>query len=635
MKTSFLALTLLCFIEANAQWNANPIINKAVCTLAGNQNTTQSVSDGNGGILIVWNDDRAGNSDIYAQKLDANGIAQWAANGVLVCGNSTQQYVTAVVSDGNGGVIISWLDYRNDVGFTNRDAYAQRMNNAGIALWAADGVPVSTYAGDQVPFSMVAFGTGAIICWEDYRNINPNSDIYAQFIDGNGNAQWAVNGVAICNAAKLQLAPQMITDGTSSVMFVWQDARVTNYTYDIYAQRVNASGVAQWAANGIAICTANGSQGNVCVVSDGGTGAIICWNDFRYNVANDIFCQKINAAGVSQWTADGVPVCTAFNDQAQSQAIADGAGGMIMVWLDYRNGAGFSTKDIYAQKINASGTAMWTLNGQPISVALGTELGYKIVSNGSGGCIVTWHDNRTGNNDVYAQQLNSSGSVLWLTNGMVIGNAANDQEYATSISDNNGGAILAWADNRNSSNYDIYSSRLFSNGTLPLNNLELSIAKMANANVLQWNANEQIAPAYFDIEISYADYQFKNLFRLYPGTTPQMRYSFTDQKLVNEYSKLYYRVKQMGVDGNYTVSNIVTVIRDKQKKAMLYPNPVSSILHFSVGEVGKTLVLTDNTGKEVERIKITKPFSTISIQQLSAAVYYLNYDGQVLPFVKR
>jgi hypothetical protein len=218
---------------------------------------------------------------------------------------------------------------------------------------------------------------------------------------------------------------------------------------------------------------------------------------------------------------------------------------------------------------------------------------------------------------------------------VVIGNAANDQEYAATISDNNGGAILAWADRRNGTDYDIFSSRLFNNGTLPLNNLELSITKMPDKNVLQWNTNEQITTAYFDIEISDNNYQFKKLFTLHPSTILQTSYSFTDQKLENEYPKLYYRIKQIGVDGSYTFSNIVTVIRDKQKKATFYPNPVSNILHFSVREIGKTLVLTDNTGKEVERIKITKPFSTISIQHLPAANYYLSYDGQILPFIKR
>ena len=41
---------------------------------------------------------------------------------------------------------------------------------------------------------------------------------------------------------------------------VWQDLR-PGPTYDIYAQRLNSSGVVQWAATGAAVCTVLRSSG--------------------------------------------------------------------------------------------------------------------------------------------------------------------------------------------------------------------------------------------------------------------------------------------------------------------------------------------------------------------------------------
>jgi hypothetical protein len=53
----------------------------------------------------------------------------------------------------------------------------------------------------------------------------------------------------------------------------------------------------------------------------------------------------------AEWLADGVPLCTAPNDQTGPTSVADGAGGMIVAWHDYRSGH----FDIYAQHVLASG----------------------------------------------------------------------------------------------------------------------------------------------------------------------------------------------------------------------------------------------------------------------------------------
>ena len=61
----------------------------------------------------------------------------------------------------------------------------------------------------------------------------------------------------------------------------------------------------------------------------------------------DIYAQRVNAAGSPQWTADGVALCTAANDQRDPTIVSDGAGGAIVTWDDRRNGG----YDIYAQHV--------------------------------------------------------------------------------------------------------------------------------------------------------------------------------------------------------------------------------------------------------------------------------------------
>ena len=172
----------------------------------------------------------------------------------------------------------------------------------------------------------------------------------------------------------------------------------------------------------------------------------------------------MSATGVVQWTANGVAICTAAEDQAFSTITSDGAGGAIITWYDYRIGTNY---DIYAQRINSSGAVQWTANGVAICTAARHQEFPTITSDGAGGAIITWRDRRSGTNwDVYARRINAAGAVQWTDNGVAISTAANDQLYPTIVSDGAGGAIITWQDYRSGTNWDIYAQQVSANGQL-------------------------------------------------------------------------------------------------------------------------------------------------------------------------
>src|SRR5207247_977722 len=128
----------------------------------------------------------------------------------------------------------------------------------------------------------------------------------------------------------------IVSDGAGGAIVTWTDQRDTIATgSDIYAQRVNAAGVPQWAANGVALCTAANDQVAPTIASDGAGGAIATWTDGRSG-NNDIYAQLVNPAGVPQWTAGGVALCTAAADQRLPTITSDRAGGAIVAWEDDR-----------------------------------------------------------------------------------------------------------------------------------------------------------------------------------------------------------------------------------------------------------------------------------------------------------
>ena len=452
----------LVITSTYAQWSTDPNVNNAICTSIGDQTYPTIISDGSGGAIIVWPDYRNGstNSDIYVQRIDASGVLQWTADGVAISTASNDQTLPTIVNDGNGGAIIAWTDYRNG---NNYDIYAQRINVSGIVQWAADGVAISTAADYQAYPTIVSDGIGgAIIIWQDRRS-GINYDIYAQRINANGAAQWTADGVAIGIEVGPQEFPKAISDGSGGAITTWNDHRSGNY--DIYAQLIDSNGEVQWRANGDSICTALWEQSSPNLVSDGNGGAIITWEDFRTSPVA-IYAQRINASGVVQWVLDGVPISALVYSQVSPTILSDESGGAIITWQVNSSGNDY---DIFVQRIDTNGTLQWTVNDVAICTANYNQQDPKIISDGTGGAIITWEDQRSGTNyDIYAQRIDASGLVQWAANGVAISTATYDQIFPTLVSDGSSGAIITWQDYRVAypDSVDIYAQQVNANGNL-------------------------------------------------------------------------------------------------------------------------------------------------------------------------
>ena len=430
-----------------------------ITTESNSQGDPRICSDGAGGAIITWNDYRNGNWDIYAQRINSTGDVQWISNGTVVSNASSNQRSPQICSDGAGGAIITWNDYRNG----NDDIYIQRINSTGDVQWISNGTVICNASNMQLSPDICSGGVGgAIIAWQDYRNSGTTGyDIYIQRINSSGDVQWISNGTVICNASNDQSKPQIYSDGAEGAIITWQDFR--NGNSDIYAQRINSTGDVQWTNNGTVICNASNHQFNPVICSDDAGGAIIVWEDNKNSgtTGYDIFIQRINSTGSILWTNNGTVICIASNDQRHPEIGSDGAGGAIVSWYDYRSDSNF---DIYTQRINTTGEVQWTTNGIFISSPYTGEEEYApICSDGANGAIITWPDYRnsaTTNRDIYAQRVDSNGVIKWTSNQLVICSEINDQGTPQICSDGAGGAIFAWADRRRPSNYDIYTQRI-------------------------------------------------------------------------------------------------------------------------------------------------------------------------------
>jgi hypothetical protein len=443
----------------HAQWRVN---GAPVCQAANAQDHAQIIPDGSGGAIIAWQDFRSGTSyDIYAQKLNAAGVPQWPADGVAICVVQEDQEYPTLVSDGAGGAIILWTDERNG----NYDIYAQRVGASGVPLWDADGKPVCTDASDQFHPTTVEDGVGgAIAAWEDLRSGN-GAALYVQRVSSSGVQQWQTDGVPLLSARGTgPRYPQIVSDDAQGGIVVWEEDRGLGAGWDVYARRVNAAGVPQWSATGSELCTAAADQYYTTAVSDHLGGAIASWEDGR-SVASgwDIYAQRVDVDGVPQWSEDGVPVCTAQKAQEYPFLVADGTGGAIFAWYDYRSS---TTSDIYAQWVNVAGAPQWGSDGVALCTADRTQEDVVLASDGAGGAIVSWYDLRSGiSSDIYAQGIDAAGAQWPIADGLAVCSEGSGQASQKIASDDAGGAIVTWVDYRGG-NADIYAQRMYANGAV-------------------------------------------------------------------------------------------------------------------------------------------------------------------------
>ncbi len=453
------AFTAIVPVVTFSQWQGNP-----VTTAVNDQIDPMMTTDGSGGTIITWQDKHNGKYEIYAQRMNSDGNAVWSTNGIPICTTDTN-YNPIIVSDGSGGAIIAWQSYR---GSATADIYAQRVNSSGAVQWTTNGVPVCVIVFEQDTVSMISDGLGgAILTWQDYRSNNGFADIYAQRVNSSGAMVWTANGVNICNQAAAQRGPRLVSDGSGGAFITWFDNRAGNY--DIYTQRIGSAGAVQWTTNGVATCTMAADQLKPDISTDGAGGAIVVWSDYRSSTDFNIYAQRMGPSGAIVWAVDGVVMNNnVAYDQTDPMIVSDGMSGAIISWTDYRTG---TTADIYAQRVNSTGAVQWTATGVIICTSSNNQIKSQLVSDGNNGAYITWEDHRNaGNSDIYAQRIASNAAINWAATGFAICTAANDQLKPMIVSNGSLGAIVVWQDYRSGNNFDIYETGFNTTGFVAVEN---------------------------------------------------------------------------------------------------------------------------------------------------------------------
>ena len=189
-------------------------------------------------------------------------------------------------------------------------------------------------------------------------------------------------------------------------------------------------------------------------------------------------------AGWSSDPAANVPVCKAPNVQTGPRMIPQGAGGVYIVWTDFRAGMPvgdsdyYEFGDIYLQRLGAGGAVApgWPLDGIAVCREAKRQDHPVLAPDGKGGVFVAWVDYRAETNDadVYLQHIAPQGVPApgWPAAGMALGTRPNfEPRFPCIVPDGAGGVIVVFTDvvyvpSRNYYTSDVFAARIEADGRL-------------------------------------------------------------------------------------------------------------------------------------------------------------------------
>ena len=474
----------------------------AISVATGYQSQPDVSFDGTN-FMVVWQDERSDTSDIYASRVDQDGIVL-DPTGILVSGATDEQNYPFIDFDGTN-YFVAWYDQRTGI---DNDIYGTLLGTDGTVL-NPSGIAISTAANDQNLSSVSFDGTNYLVTWHDRRD-GSDYDIYGARVDQSGvvqeptgiqisdldaqqvtpaavsyNGQWLVawrdnrngsyndifgsrisasgtvtdeDGILISSSVPAQSKPAVAFDGTNYLV-VWQEDRGGGPPFDIYGMRITPGGY-YLDTDPIPISTVSGSQEYPAVAFDNDSTFLVVWQDDRSGSSHDIYGARVTTSG-NVLDPPGIAISTATGRQRFPSVAFDGTN-FLVVWGDERGGV--STDDIYGTLVQPNGNVS-SPSGNIIADDDYWQDNPSVAFDGTN-YLVVWDDYGSGtfDEDIYGVRVNQTGVPI--DGSSIAISTADNGQYRPVVAFDGTNYLVVWFDRRISNASDIYGTRVHQNGTI-------------------------------------------------------------------------------------------------------------------------------------------------------------------------
>ena len=437
-----------------AQWNPNTYVNLLISGLS--DDDQQSIPTTDGKTWIAFFSLTAGNYNMMAQLLDANGNKLLGPDGLVVSTQTSGSaiYVFNVCIDASNNLVIACQDQR----ISTMQAVCYKISQTGAQLWGSSGVILGA---GLSPYPATLSTGETVVAW----NESTSSTLKIQKISVGGVPEWATpvsvmvgttkttrgqliantngkftnvfqkKGVGVSTTLYSQAydstglalyTPVQISNQTSSgsrYYSILTDADTTYFGYFVsqgsrfnsFLQRINPNGTIPFGMNGSNFNTSVGASDNYQMVTDINMtpGSTYIWSvcNFCNTLQSQygIYVQKfLKTSGARQFTdqAKVLYPITANFDQHVSRITLLTDGPMFLEYdVNYK---------IYAIRLNSTGDFVWPGNRVELSSTTATmstpKMRYGFTPIGANRCAGVWTENRAaGGYKGYAQGISLGG----------------------------------------------------------------------------------------------------------------------------------------------------------------------------------------------------------------------------------
>ena len=276
-------------------------------------------------------------------------------------------------------------------------------------------------------------------------------------------AQWPPgDGLALADRDFSSNMPKIRATSDGGCYVSWFDD--AEFGFDVYLQRLNATGEELWPHNGVKIADRNQDwTTDYGLEVDAADNALLAFRDDRYGILH-LTVASTGPDGVQLWET---AVSDGTFEPINPSLVLTADGGVTVAWSEYTDDG----KQVHVQRLNAAGQLQWSA---PL-VLKDTDGGNFdfsfMTSSDHDNVILSWV--RQGSQywepyHLWAQKISSEGDLLWGPSHVIVydGVGLEVAERPRHVSDGQGGAVFNWHFIVEGAWYDVAIQHILTNGAI-------------------------------------------------------------------------------------------------------------------------------------------------------------------------
>jgi hypothetical protein len=304
---------------------------------------------------------------------------------------------------------------------------------------------------DEQPKVVATADGGCYVSWFS----DAGFDVRLQRLDASGVEQWAHNGILVADRAFSSTQDyQMDVDDAGNAVLAFRDDRFGGTR--VTAQMVAPDGGTPWGANGVQFDDGTAFIGapKIAAATDG--AIFVAWSR-----ENETRIHKLEADGTLAWpSATILPNAEPTTIMSDMNASDDGA--VIVSCVAYVTFTG--AKHLYAQKVDADGAAVWS---DWVSVMDDNSLQFgnfpAFVPDGAGGAVFSWYTTGGGLQS-WVQRVLADGTEVFPDNGLAVSTGGADRVSPSAAFDPATGETYVFWQEEPGAQYAVYGQKISADG---------------------------------------------------------------------------------------------------------------------------------------------------------------------------